>query len=409
MKRPFATIPEALEEIRRGRLLIVVDGTRRENEGDFFLPADRVKPRHLLTMIQHGGGILCTAITRAQAARLDLPLMVESGRNTEKTGVNFTVSVNASHGTSSGVSAFDRAKTIRILADPAAKPSDLTRPGHVFGLVARPGGVLVREGHTEAAVDLARLAGSEPAGVLCEIVGTGGRMARRDELARLARKLGIRRVTIDDLVAYLRNQPLSPLPRPALVTKVATTTLPTVFGPFQLSVYRSHPDGREHTVLVKGKLRAPVITRLHSQCLTGDTLLSLRCDCRQQLHQSMKAIQAAGSGVILYLNQEGRGIGLTNKIRAYGLQDQGHDTVEANHRLGLPTDARDYEVAAHILRDLGVGRINLLTNNPDKEKQLTDFGITICARLPLECPSNPANAAYLATKKRRMGHQLVLA
>ena len=217
MKRRFATIPEALEEIRRGRLLIVVDGTKRENEGDFFIPADRVTPRHLLTMIRHGGGIVCTAITPAQAARLDLPLMVETGHNTEKTGVNFTVSVNASARTTSGVSAFDRAKTIRILADPAAKPSDLTRPGHVFGLVARPGGVLVREGHTEAAVDLARLAGSEPAGVLCEIVGAGGRMARREELGRLAQALGIRMVTIDDLVAHLQRHPLPPWPGPALV------------------------------------------------------------------------------------------------------------------------------------------------------------------------------------------------
>ena len=408
MKRRFATIPEALEEIRRGRMLILVDGTRRENEGDFFIPADRVSSRHVLAMIRHGGGLLCTAITSDQARRLALPLMVERVHNTEKTGVNFTVSVNASEGTTSGVSAFDRAKTIRILADPSARPTDLTRPGHVFGLVARPGGVLVREGHTEAAVDLARLAGLEPAGVLCEIVGAGGRMARREELGRLAKRLGIKRVAIDDLVAHLRRQPLPPLPSPTLVTKVAVATLPTIYGPFQLSVYRSNSDGHEHTVLVKGELRAPVLTRLHSQCLTGDTLLSLRCDCRQQLHESMRLIRAAGSGVILYLNQEGRGIGLANKIKAYGLQDLGHDTVDANHRLGLPADARDYEVAAHILRDLGVKQINLLTNNPDKEKQLADFGITICARLPIECPSNPANAAYLATKKRRMGHQLVL-
>lgn len=408
MKRHFATIPEALDEIRRGRLLILVDGTKRENEGDFFIPADRVKPGHLLTMIRYGGGLLCTALTPAQAHRLALPLMVERVHNTEKTGVNFTVSVNASAGITSGVSAHDRAKTIKILADPAAQPSDLTRPGHVFGLVARPGGVLAREGHTEAAVDLARLAGSEPAGVLCEIVGAKGRMARREELGRLAQQLGLKVVAIDDLVAHLRRQPLPSLPLPALVTKVATAVLPTVFGPFQLSVYRSTADGREHTVLVKGELRGPVITRLHSQCLTGDTLLSLRCDCREQLHQSMKVIRAAGSGVILYLNQEGRGIGLANKIQAYALQDQGHDTVEANHRLGLPADARDYEIAAHILRDLGVDRIKLLTNNPDKEKQLADFGITISARLPIECPPNDINAGYLATKKRRMGHQLIL-
>ena len=334
--------------------------------------------------------------------------MVEAVHNTEKTGVNFTVSVNASEGITSGVSAFDRAKTIRILADPAARPSDLTRPGHVFGLVARPGGVLVREGHTEAAVDLARLARSKPAGVLCEIVSATGRMARREELARLARRLGIRMVAIDDLVAHLKRHPLPPLPGPALVTKVATATLPTIYGRFQLSIYRSHPDGREHTVLIKGELRAPVITRLHSQCLTGDTLLSLRCDCRQQLHQSMKVIRAAGSGVILYLNQEGRGIGLANKIQAYALQDQGLDTVEANHRLGLPADARDYEVAAHILKDLGIDQIRLLTNNPDKEKQLARFGIKICARLPIEFPHNGINAEYLATKKRRMGHRLSL-
>lgn len=408
MKPSFATIPEALEEIRRGRLLILVDGTRRENEGDFFVPADRVTAAHLLTLIRHGGGLVCTAITPAQAGRLDLPLMVEAAHNTEKTGVNFTVSVNASKGITSGVSAFDRLKTIRILSDSKATPADLTRPGHVFGLVARSGGVLAREGHTEAAVDLARLAGSEPAGVLCEIVGEGGRMARRGELTRLSRQLGIRMVAIDDLVAHLKRQPLPPLLGRPLVNKVATTTLPTIYGPFRLSIYRSHPDGREHTVLVKGELRAPVITRLHSQCLTGDTLLSLRCDCRQQLHQSMSVIRGAGSGVILYLNQEGRGIGLANKIQAYALQDLGHDTVEANHRLGLPADARDYEVAAHILRDLGVDQINLLTNNPDKEKQLANFGITICARLPIECAPNAVNGRYLATKKRRMGHHLIL-
>jgi 3,4-dihydroxy 2-butanone 4-phosphate synthase/GTP cyclohydrolase II len=215
-------------------------------------------------------------------------------------------------------------------------------------------------------------------------------------------------VAIDDLVAHLKRNPLPPLPAATLVSKIATASLPTIFGPFQLSVYRSHLDGREHTVLVKGTLRAPVLTRLHSQCLTGDTLLSLRCDCRQQLHESMKVIRAAGSGVILYLNQEGRGIGLANKIKAYGLQDLGHDTVDANHRLGLPADARDYEVAAHILRDLGVKEIKLLTNNPDKEKQLADFGITISARVPIEFASNPDNAVYLATKKRRMGHQLIL-
>ncbi|MDB6128548.1 MAG: cyclohydrolase-2, partial [Verrucomicrobia bacterium] len=326
----------------------------------------------------------------------------------EKTGVNFTVSVNASAGITSGVSAFDRAKTIRILADPKSRPADLTRPGHVFGLVARPGGVLVREGHTEAAVDLAKLAGFQPAGVLCEIVGAGGKMAKLDELVRLARKLTVRIVAIDDLVGYLRLHPLAETAVAGAVTRLATTSLPTIYGPFQLTVYRSNHDGVEHTVLVKGEPRSPVITRIHSQCLTGDTLLSLRCDCRQQLHQSMRVIRDAGAGVILYLNQEGRGIGLANKIRAYSLQDEGHDTVDANHRLGLPIDARDYEVAAHILKDLGIDQIRLLTNNPDKEKQLGKFGIKICERIPIEFPHNGINTDYLATKKRRMGHQLVL-
>lgn len=406
MNSYFSTIPEAIDQIKKGKMVIIVDSPKRENEGDFYIPADKVSPQHIITMIQKGGGLVCAAITQSQAHHLSLPLMINPLNNNEQTKVNFTISVNAKNGITTGVSAFDRAKTIRILANPKSRQSDLTRPGHVFGLVAKQGGVLERDGHTEAAVDLARIANLTPAGVLCEIVGTDGRMAKLKDFISLSRKLKIGMVSINDLIKYLRRNPLLPLPYKSEVIKVATSVLPTIYGTFQISVYKSIIDNREHTVLLKGDVKQPLLTRVHSQCFTGDTLLSLKCDCRQQLHQSMSLIRKSGSGVILYLNQEGRGIGLVNKIKAYSLQDQGHDTVEANHALGFPADTRDYKVAAHILKDLGIKQINLLTNNPDKEEQLATCGVRINQCIPLESQPNGLNTKYLATKKRKLGHRL---
>lgn len=404
--KDFCTIPEAVAEIRKGKLLIVVDNTARENEGDLYIPSDTASPAHITRMIRYGGGLICAAITKEQSRRLALPLMVPASENTEKTHVNFTTSVNARNGITTGVSAFDRARTIKVLANPKSRGRDLVRPGHVFGLVGKSGGVLERDGHTEAAIDLARLAGLTPAGVLCEIVGKGGRMAKRPELIALSRKLHIKIVRIHDLVRYLRKKPLPPLPEPSDVLKAASATLPTAYGTFAISVYESINDRREHTALVLGEPREPVMTRIHSACITGDTFASLRCDCGRQLKESMRKIARIGNGVILYLGQEGRGIGLANKIRAYALQDEGHDTVEANHALGFPADARDYKIAADILKDLKIREVHLLTNNPDKEKQLARYGIRVSRRVPLEIRPNGVNGKYLLTKKHKLGHSL---
>lgn len=402
----FATIPQAIEEIKQGKTLIIVDDPSRENEGDFYIPTDKVTPESILTMIKFGGGLICTAITKQQAVKLQLPLMIDPLENSEKTKVNFTVSINAKTGITTGVSAFDRLKTIKTLADSKSSPSDLSRPGHVFGLVARNGGVIEREGHTEAAVDLARLAGFAPAGVLCEIVGSNGHMAKLQELIKLSQKLNIKIISIKDLITFFKRNPLDKLEQRKEITKTASSTLPTTYGTFQLIVYKSVIDNREHIALIRGEIKDTTFLRIHSQCLTGDTLLSLRCDCGEQLHQSMKLINKKGSGVILYLNQEGRGIGLTNKIKAYALQDKGHDTVEANESLGFPIDARQYKVAVDILKDLGILKINLLTNNPDKEKQLTSFGIEIIKTTPLEIKPNKVNKKYLSTKKQKLSHRL---
>ncbi|TSC86587.1 MAG: 3,4-dihydroxy 2-butanone 4-phosphate synthase / GTP cyclohydrolase II [Parcubacteria group bacterium Gr01-1014_8] len=402
----FSTIPEAIAEIKKGKLLIVADSPKRENEADFFIPAGGVTPTAITTMVTYGGGLVCVAITSAQARRLHVPLMVSPGENTEKTGVNFTVSVNARRGITTGISAFDRAKTIRILADPHSNEQDIVKPGHVFGLVARDGGVLEREGHTEAAVDLSRLAGKMSAGVLCEIVGRNGHMAKRDELIRLSRKLDIKMITIRDLARYLRAHPLPLLPKHHGLVRVSSAALPTAYGTFTVVAYRSILDNREHAALILGEPRGNALVRIHSGCLTGDALFSLRCDCGSQLAKAMRMVQKAKQGVIVYLNQEGRGIGLGNKIKAYALQDEGYDTVEANHKLGLPADPRSYEAAADILKDLGIRDVRLLTNNPEKEKQLSHFGIRITQRIPLEIPPNGVNAAYLKTKKQKLGHTL---
>lgn len=400
MKKIFADVAEAINDIKAGRMLILLDNPNRENEGDLYIPADKVTPQAVTTMIRKGGGLVCVAITSKQAGQLNLPLMVDPDQNTEKTKVNFTVSVNAKNGITTGVSAYDRTKTIKILVDPLSFPQDLTRPGHVLGLIAQDGGVLQRAGHTEAAIDLARLAGFHPAGVLCEILADDGRMASLADLEKLAAELKIKIVLIDDLINYIQKE--------SKIIQMASSILPTKYGEFQIIVYSSLIDNREHTVLVLGKIRESALVRIHSQCLTGDTFFSLRCDCGQQLQQSLKLISQHGSGIIIYLNQEGRGIGLINKIKAYTLQDQGHDTVEANHALGFLSDARQYKIAADILKDLGVLKVYLLTNNPEKENQLIKSGINILKRIPLEIKPNKINKSYLSAKKQKLGHYLKL-
>ncbi len=406
--RATISIPQAIKEIKKGKMLILVDDPARENEGDFFLPAGLVTAKTVNFMTKHGRGLICVAVSSDRAVKLELPLMIPSLENTEKTKVNFTVSVNARRGISTGISAFDRAKTIRILANLASKPRDLTKPGHVFPLVAAEKGLAGRAGHTEAAVTLAALADFEPAGALCEILREDGRTANISDLLKIGKKFDIPLLRISDLARYAEKHPLSLNTVPAhRVMKTASARLPTSHGFFQIIIYKSLDDNREHTVLLAGKPGIkPILTRVHSRCLTGDTLLSLRCDCGPQLHQSMKMIKARGQGVIIYLNQEGRGIGLTNKIKAYRLQEKGFDTVEANHQLGFVSDARDYRVAAEILRDLGISRVELLTNNPAKQKQLKAAGIEVAACLPLEIEPNEINSKYLTVKKRKLSHRL---
>lgn len=407
MKRIFSSIPQALKDIQKGKLIIVLDDPTRENEGDFFIPAEKITPKHIMTMITYGGGLVCAAITPEQAQRLGLPLMRKPQENAEKTKVNFTYSVNAKRGITTGVSAFDRVKTIKILADKKSKPQDIVMPGHVFGLVAKQDGVLERSGHTEAAVDLSQLAGCSPAGVLCEIVGKNGKMAKQKELLALAKKLGIKIITIADLISYIRDNPLPKRTHVAMLVKTATAKLPTGKGLFTIHIYRSMLDNLEHAVLVMGDIKKqPVLTRIHSQCFTGDTLLSLKCDCGEQLQKSMEMIADQGSGVIIYLHQEGRGIGLSQKIQAYALQEKGLDTVEANHALGLPTDARDYKIAAEILCDLEIKEILLLTNNPDKLTQMKKNKITVVGRKSLETVPHKTNRNYLMVKKQKLGHHL---
>ena len=404
--KTFVSIPEALNEIRKGKLLIVVDSSDRENEGDLYIPTDLLTPKHMTAMIRHGGGLICTAITKEQAWRLSLPLMVPAHENREKTHVNFTVSLSAKKGVTTGVSAFDRAKTAKTMANPKSTGKNLARPGHMFGLVAEPGGVLKRDGHTEAAVDLARLAGLTPAGVLCEVVGKNGRMATQAELIALSNKLSVKMVHIRDIKRHLLKHPLPAFPEPPCVTRMAESKLRTAYGVFTIAIYEAFADRREHAALFFGNLKKSPLVRLHSRCVTGDVFSSLQCDCGGQLAESMRLLQKDKGGVLLYLDQEGRGIGLANKIKAYALQEKGYDTVEANHALGLPSDARNYKVAADILKDLGVTSVRLLTNNPEKKKQLMRHGITVAARVPLERIPNHINRKYLKTKKKKMGHHL---
>ena len=405
--KPFCSITDAIKEIKKGKILIIVDNPTRENEGDFYFPADLVTPAKVNFLLTHGKGLVCVAISKSQAAKLQLPLMVDRIDNTEKTKVNFSVSVNAAHGITTGVSAFDRAKTIKLLAHANSKPEDLTRPGHVFPLIGEEGGLLKRSGHTEAAVAMSTLAGFDSGGVLCEILRQDGKVARVKDLINIAKKFNIKIVTINDLLNYFKKHPNPSNDNVSSVMKIASSTLPTKYGIFQITIYKSLIDDREHAVLSIGSAKnAPTLTRVHSQCLTGDTLLSLKCDCRDQLHQSMKIISENKSGLIIYLNQEGRGIGLSNKIKAYHLQDKGLDTVEANEALGFAPDARDYQIAAEILKDLDITKLVLLTNNPNKTQQLRSYGITIQSQIPLEVTPTALNKDYLRIKKQKLGHIL---
>ncbi|MEB3188239.1 MAG: bifunctional 3,4-dihydroxy-2-butanone-4-phosphate synthase/GTP cyclohydrolase II [bacterium] len=394
----LADIPEVLEALKQGRMVVVVDDEDRENEGDLVLPADHVTPEAINFMATHGRGLICLAITGERARELDLAPMVE--KNTDAHGTAFTVSIDAARGTTTGISAADRARTVQAVLEASTRPQDLRRPGHIFPLVARPGGVLARAGHTETAVDLARMAGLRPAGVICEILDPDGSMARLPSLLTFAREHGLLVTSVAKLIAYR-------LGSERFVVRESEARLPTRFGEFRIVGYVNQLNDSHHVALVMGDpTEDGALVRMHSECLTGDALGSLRCDCGAQRDLALEAIAREGRGVLVYLRQEGRGIGLINKIHAYRLQDQGLDTVEANLRLGFPADLRDYGVGAQILVDLGVHRMRLLTNNPRKVTALDGYGLEVVDRMPIQIESNPHNERYLDTKQQKLGHLL---
>ncbi len=398
----LATIPEAIEDIKAGGFIIIVDDADRENEGDLAMAAEMVSSQAINFMAKHARGLICLPILAERLEELKIPIMVQD--NTSKHTTAFTVSVEAKHRVSTGISAHDRAETVRAIIDPATRPEDIARPGHMFPLKAREGGVLVRAGHTEAIVDLARLAGLYPAGVICEVMNDDGTMARLPQLMAMAEKYQIKVVTVADLIAYRRRTE-------KLVHQVAEARLPTKYGEFKAIAYKSDIDPDEHVALVMGDISTdePVLVRVHSECLTGDVFGSLRCDCGEQVALVMKAIADEGRGVFLYMRQEGRGIGFHKKIRAYALQDKGLDTVEANLSLGLGADLRDYGIGAQILADLGLNEIRLLTNNPKKVVGLEGYGLKVVETVPVIVDPNPHNRRYLETKQKKLGHLLNIA
>jgi 3,4-dihydroxy 2-butanone 4-phosphate synthase/GTP cyclohydrolase II len=399
MTMGLATIPEAIEDIKAGKFVIVVDDEDRENEGDLIMAAEKVTPEAINFMAVYGRGLICMPIIGERLDELQIPMM--TNHNTSNFGTAFTVSVEAKHGTSTGISASDRATTVRSIIDPKTHPQDLVMPGHMFPLRAKDGGVLVRAGQTEATVDLARLAGFYPAGVCCEIMNEDGTMARLPQLEVIAEKLGLKIVSVADLIAYRYRHE-------RLIQRVAEAKLPTPYGEFTVIAYKSRTDPDEHLALVMGDVATdePVLVRVHSQCLTGDVFRSLRCDCGEQINMAMQKIAEEGRGVVLYMRQEGRGIGIHNKIKAYALQDKGMDTVEANVELGFAPDLRDYGIGAQILADLGVRNMRVMTNNPKKISGLESYGLKIAETVPITTEPNKYNRNYLKTKQKKMGHLL---
>lgn len=407
MKNALASIPEGIEELKKGKMLIVLDDPDREDQADIIFPAETVDEQKINFLIQKCRGFICAVITRKRAAQLEIPLMVAPIDNTEKTRLNFGVTIDAKNVTSFGISASDRALTISQIADKNITVHDFVRPGHVFTIIGAEGGIEERAGHTEATLELVKRAGFDSVGVLCEIIDENGNPTGGDALFAFAKKNDLKIVTTPDLIKYVKENARDTQQKQPQIVKATEANLPTSYGMFKIIIYKSILDNREHAVLVRGDIsNEPVLTRIHSQCLTGDTFHSQKCDCGEQLDKSLEMICKKGAGVILYLNQEGRGIGLTNKIKAYALQDTGLDTVEANLALDLPVDARDYAIASEILNVLGICKIDLLTNNPDKIEQMEGYGINITKRVPLEIIPNKFNKEYLQTKKRKTHHQL---